>query len=32
MVEIRNNEIADEEGQALWAARLSAILQEIETV
>ncbi|MDR0252817.1 MAG: N-formylglutamate amidohydrolase [Brucellaceae bacterium] len=30
MVEIRNNEIADEEGQALWAARLSAILQEIE--
>lgn len=30
MVEIRNNEIADEKGQALWAARLSSILQEIE--
>ncbi|HWD12065.1 N-formylglutamate amidohydrolase [Pseudochrobactrum sp. sp1633] len=30
MVEIRNNEIADDEGQALWAARLSSILQEIE--
>lgn len=32
MVEIRNNEIADEAGQNLWAERLSAILQEIEAM
>lgn len=31
MVEIRNNEIADEVGQALWAERLSAILQDVES-
>lgn len=32
MVEIRNDEIKDEQGQALWAEHLSAILQTIETI
>lgn len=31
MIEIRNNEISDTQGQALWAERLSEILQNIET-
>lgn len=31
MVEIRNNEIADAAGQALWAERLSEILLKLET-
>lgn len=30
MVEIRNNEIADAQGQSRWAERLTAILQEID--